>query len=144
MKTLFEPFELGPITLKNRIVMAPLTRSRAGQGDATGELNAEYYAQRTGAGLIITEAAQVPQQGQGYLWTPGIYTDAQADGWKKVIEAVHKQNGRIYLQLWHVGRISHTTLQPNGAAPISSTDQSAENTFSFAYDLNANPGNVSS
>lgn len=142
MKTLFDSYKLGPITLKNRIVMAPLTRSRAGQGDAPRELNAEYYEQRTSAGLIISEATQVSQQGQGYLWTPGIYTSAQVQGWKKVVDAVHHRDGRIFLQMWHVGRISHTTLQPNGDAPISSTDKPAENTYSFAYDANGNPGNV--
>ena len=89
MKTLYDSYKLGPITLKNRIVMAPLTRSRAGQGDAPRELNAEYYEQRASAGLIISEATQVSQQGQGYLWTPGIYTSAQVHGWKKVVDAVH-------------------------------------------------------
>ena len=142
MKTLFDSYKLGPTTLKNRIVMAPLTRSRAGQGDAPRELNAEYYQQRASAGLIISEATQVSQQGQGYLWTPGIYTSPQIEGWKKVVDAVHQHDGRIFLQMWHVGRISHTTLQPNGEAPISSTDKAAENTYSFAYDGAGNPGNV--
>lgn len=141
-KTLFDSYELGPITLKNRIVMAPLTRSRAGHGDTPTDLNAEYYGQRASAGLIISEATQVSQQGQGYLWTPGIYTDSQTEGWKKVVRSVHQRQGRIFLQMWHVGRISHATLQPNGAAPISSTDEVAENTYSFAYDANGNPGNV--
>lgn len=141
-KTLFDPYSFGPLQLKNRIVMAPLTRSRAGEGDAPGDLNAAYYAQRAGAGLIISEATQVSKQGQGYLWTPGIYTRQQVEGWKKVVKAVHARDGKIFLQMWHVGRISHTTLQPNGAAPISSTDKAAENTFSFALDENGNPGNV--
>lgn len=122
--------------------MAPLTRSRAGQGDAPRDLNAEYYEQRSSAGLIISEATQVSQQGQGYLWTPGIYTSAQVEGWKKVVKAVHSRDGKIFLQLWHVGRVSHTTLQPGGKAPISSTDKPAENTFSFAYDEAGKPGNV--
>lgn len=122
--------------------MAPLTRSRAGQGDAPRELNAEYYAQRASAGLIISEASQVSQQGQGYLWTPGIYTSAQVDGWKKVVDAVHQRDGKIFLQMWHVGRISHVTLQPGGAAPISSTDKAADGTYSFAYDANGKPGNI--
>ncbi len=141
-KTLFDSYQLGPIMLKNRIVMAPLTRSRAGKGDKPRELNAEYYQQRAGAGLIISEATQVSQQGQGYLWTPGIYTSEQVDGWRKVVDAVHGQEGRIFLQMWHVGRISHVSLQPGGAAPISSTDQAAENTYSFTYDAAGNPGNV--
>lgn len=141
-KTLFESYRLGPNTLKNRIVMAPLTRSRAGKGDVPGEMNAEYYAQRAGAGLIISEATQVSKQGQGYLWTPGIYTQEQVEGWKGVVKAVHDHNGKIFLQMWHVGRISHLSLQPSGEAPLSSTDKAAENTFSFAYDAQGKPGNV--
>src|SRR5579859_6620622 len=124
-KALFNSYQLGPVTLKNRIVMAPLTRSRAGQGDAPRQLNAEYYAQRAGAGLIISDATQVSRQGQGYLWTPGIYTPEQVEGWKKVVEAVHGRGGKIVLQMWHVGRISHTTLQPNREAPLSSTAKAA-------------------
>lgn len=122
--------------------MAPLTRSRAGQGDAPRDLSAEYYEQRATAGLIVSEATQVSKQGQGYLWTPGIYTSAQVEGWKKVVRAVHNRDSKIFLQLWHVGRVSHTTLQPDGKAPISSTDKAAENTYSFAYDEAGNPGNV--
>lgn len=141
-KTLFDPYSLGPVELKNRIVMAPLTRSRAGEGDAPGDMNAEYYEQRACAGLIISEATQVSKQGQGYLWTPGIYTQAQVEGWKKVVKAVHDHEGKIFLQMWHVGRISHTSLQPRGAAPISSTDKTAENTYSFALDENGKPGNL--
>jgi 2,4-dienoyl-CoA reductase-like NADH-dependent reductase (Old Yellow Enzyme family) len=142
VKTLFDYYQLGPITLRNRIVMAPLTRSRAGQGDAPRELNAQYYAQRATAGLIISEATQVSQQGQGYLWTPGIYTPAQTEGWTRVVDAVHLRGGKIFLQMWHVGRISHTSLQPNGQVPISSTDKAAENTYSFTYDEQGTPGNV--
>jgi N-ethylmaleimide reductase len=142
MKTLFDHYQLGPNALRNRIVMAPLTRSRAGAGDTPGEMNAQYYEQRASAGLIISEATQVSKQGQGYLWTPGIYTDQQVEGWKRVIQAVHSRDGKIFLQMWHVGRISHTTLQPNGQAPISSTSEAAENTYSFAYDEHGNPGNL--
>ncbi len=141
-KTLFDTYQLGPTTLKNRIVMAPLTRSRAGEGDAPRDMNAEYYQQRASAGLIISEATQVSQQGQGYLWTPGIYTPPQIEGWRKVVDAVHQRSGRIFLQMWHVGRISHVTLQPGGESPISSTDKAAESTYSFAYDGDGNPGNV--
>lgn len=141
-KSLFDPYQLGPITLNNRIVMAPLTRSRAGKGDAPGELNAEYYEQRASAGLIISEATQVSRQGQGYLWTPGIYTREQVDGWKKVVSAVHGRGGRMFLQMWHVGRISHVSFQPNGDRPISSTDRAAENTYSFALDGEGKPGNL--
>jgi N-ethylmaleimide reductase len=117
---LFSPFHLGDLELKNRIVMAPLTRNRATHGtDAPNDLNAEYYRQRASAGLIITEATQISQQGQGYIWTPGIYSPAQVEGWKKVTDAVHQAGGKIFIQLWHVGRISHVSLQPNGAAPVA-------------------------
>ncbi|MGO9135338.1 MAG: alkene reductase [Methylovirgula sp.] len=119
---LFSPFRLGDLDLPNRIVMAPLTRNRATHGTgAPNDLNAEYYRQRASAGLLITEATQISQQGQGYAWTPGIYTPAQVEGWRKVTNAVHSAGGRIVIQLWHVGRISHTSLQPNGAAPVSSS-----------------------
>jgi N-ethylmaleimide reductase len=116
---LFEPFKLGPITLPNRLVMAPLTRNRAVEGLVPGPLAAEYYAQRASAGLLVTEASQVSQQGQGYQDTPGIYSSDQVAGWRKVTERVHARGGRIFLQLWHVGRISHTSLQPNGGAPVA-------------------------
>ena len=142
MKSLFDPYPLGPITLKNRIVMAPLTRSRSGKGEAPRELNAEYYRQRSGAGLIVSEATQVSRQGQGYLWTPGIYTSLQGAGWKRVVDAVHEANGRIFLQMWHVGRISHTTLQPDGQAPVSSTEKAAEGSLSFALDQQGKPANI--
>ena len=117
---LFAPFQLGDLLLKNRMVMAPLTRNRADRGtDAPSALNAEYYAQRATAGLLISEATQISQQGQGYVWTPGIYTQAQVEGWQMVTDAVHSAQGRIFLQLWHVGRISHTSLQPGNAAPVA-------------------------
>jgi N-ethylmaleimide reductase len=118
-KTLFEPYTLGSLTLSNRIVMAPLTRNRAGTGFIPSELAALYYSQRASAGLLICEATQVSQQGQGYQDTPGIYTQAQIDGWRKVTDAVHTNGGRIFLQLWHVGRVSHVDLQHNGAAPVA-------------------------
>ncbi|MFG6091601.1 alkene reductase [Enterobacter soli] len=119
MTTLFQPYDLGPITLANHIVMAPLTRNRAGAGLVPNELTATYYAQRATAGLLITEATQISAQAQGYQDTPGIYTQAQIDGWRKVTDAVHAKGGRIFVQLWHVGRISHVDLQPGGAAPIA-------------------------
>jgi N-ethylmaleimide reductase len=117
--TLFEPYNLGSITLANRIVMAPLTRNRAGAGFVPGDLAAEYYGQRASAGLIISEATQISRQGQGYQDTPGIYTQAQIDGWRKVTDAVHAKDGRIFLQLWHVGRVSHVDLQETGDAPVA-------------------------
>src|SRR5689334_13083679 len=117
---LFTPFRMGALDLPNRMVMAPLTRNRATPGSlAPRALNAEYYRQRATAGLIITEATQISQQGQGYILTPGIYSDAQVEGWRQVVDAVHAAGGRIALQLWHVGRISHTSLQPNGGAPVA-------------------------
>ncbi len=116
---LFEPFKLGPITLPNRLVMAPLTRNRAVEGLVPSPLAVEYYGQRASAGLLITEASQVSQQGQGYQDTPGIYSKEQVAGWRKVTDRVHARGGRIFIQLWHVGRVSHTSLQPNGGAPVA-------------------------
>ena len=115
---LLEPFKLGPITLPNRLVMAPLTRNRAAAGLVPSPLAIEYYGQRASAGLLITEASQISQQGQGYQDTPGIYSKEQVAGWRKVTERVHGRGGRIFIQIWHVGRISHTLLQPNGGAPV--------------------------
>ena len=116
---LLEPYKLGPITLPNRLVMAPLTRNRAVAGMVPSPLAVEYYGQRASAGLLITEASQISQQGQGYQDTPGIYSKEQVAGWRKVTERVHGRGGRIFIQIWHVGRISHTTLQPNGGAPVA-------------------------
>jgi len=116
---LFQPLTLGELRLPNRIVMAPMTRNRADDADAPHGLNTEYYRQRAGAGLIITEASQVSPQGKGYPRTPGIYSDKQIAGWRKVTDAVHSAGGRIFLQLWHVGRISHPTLQSDGALPVA-------------------------
>ncbi|MDX1750016.1 MAG: alkene reductase [Methylophaga sp.] len=117
---LFEPFVLGDLTLRNRILMAPLTRSRSKQpGDVPTEMNAEYYRQRAGAGLIIAEATQVSPQGKGYAFTPGIHSEEQVEGWRRVTDAVHEEGGDIFLQLWHVGRISHPELQPNGNKPVA-------------------------
>ena len=117
---LFQPHRLGDLTLRNRVVMAPLTRNRATHGtDAPNELNVEYYRQRAGAGLIVSEATQISQQGQGYIWTPGIYTPEHVEGWRRVTKAVHAEGGLIFLQLWHVGRISHVSLQPDHGAPVA-------------------------
>ncbi|MET0968017.1 MAG: alkene reductase [Tardiphaga sp.] len=118
---LFEPYKLGAATLSNRTVMAPLTRNRADLGFVPSPLAVEYYSQRASAGLLITEASQISQQGQGYQDTPGIYSKEQVAGWKRVTDAVHAEGGHIYIQLWHVGRISHTSLQPNGGAPVSAS-----------------------
>lgn len=115
---LFEPYKLGPITLPNRLVMAPLTRNRAVAGMVPSPLAVEYYGQRASAGLLVTEASQVSQQGQGYQDTPGIYSKEQVAGWRKVTDRVHARGGRIFIQIWHVGRISHTSLQPGNGAPV--------------------------
>src|ERR1700709_1234152 len=116
---LFEPYKLGPLTLPNRLVMAPLTRNRALAGLVPNPLAAEYYGQRPPAGLLVSEATQVSQQGQGYQDTPGIYSKEQVAGWRKVTDHVHALGGRIFLQAWHVGRISHIDLQPDGGAPVA-------------------------
>jgi len=116
---LFEPFKLGPITLPNRLVMAPLTRNRAVAGFVPSPLAVEYYGQRASAGLLITEASQISQQGQGYQDTPGIYSKEQVAGWRKVTDRVHARGGRIFIQIWHVGRVSHVDLQQNNQAPVA-------------------------
>ncbi|HEX6042779.1 alkene reductase [Longimicrobium sp.] len=116
---LFTPYRLGPYELRNRVVMAPMTRSRAGEGNVPTPLMAEYYTQRAGAGLLVTEGSQVAPEGVGYPDTPGIHTDAQERGWRAITDAVHARGGRIFLQLWHVGRVSHPGLQPGGALPVA-------------------------
>lgn len=117
---LFSPTKLGAISLKNRIVMAPLTRSRAPKDTGVPQdLNVTYYQQRASAGLIVTEATPISAMGHGYILLPGIYTEAQVAGWKKVTDAVHAAGGKIVLQLWHVGRISHPSLLPNGVLPVA-------------------------
>ncbi len=113
--------KVGPYTLPNRVFMAPLTRCRAGAGDVPQPINAEYYAQRASAGLIISEATQITPGGRGYPATPGMHSDAQVEGWKLVTRAVHDRGGRIFAQLWHVGRSSHNAYQPDGLAPFSSS-----------------------
>jgi N-ethylmaleimide reductase len=130
MTTLFDPLKLGDIEIASRLVMAPLTRNRAIAGRVPNPLSIDYYAQRgnpaTGAGLIVTEGVQVSPMGQGYLDTPGMYSPEQVAGWRAVTAAVHALGGRIVAQIWHVGRISHTSLLPGGAAPVSSTGKTAD------------------
>ncbi len=125
MSKLFEPTKVGDIAIKNHIVMAPLTRNRS-PGAVPNDLNVEYYRQRATAGLIITEATAITHQGQGYADVPGLYKKEALDGWKRVTDAVHAAGGKIVVQMWHVGRISHTTLQPNGGKPVSSTNRIAK------------------
>lgn len=136
---LFTPHRLGAMTLPNRIVMPPMTRSRAAAGNVATTQMAEYYAQRAGAGLIVSEGTQISPQGQGYAWTPGIHSEAQVKGWRRVTDAVHAAGGRIYAQLWHVGRVSHVALQPEGAAPVSSSALLAEGVKVFVDPTGAGP-----
>lgn len=132
LKHLFSPLVVGEVPTANRIWMAPMTRCRAGQpGDVPTELMAKYYAQRASAGLIISEATQISREGQGYAWTPGIYTDAQEEGWRRVVKAVHEAGGKMALQLWHVGRVSHHLLQEGGKPPVAPSAVRAQNTWCF-------------
>lgn len=141
MSLLFQPFDLKTITLANRIVMAPMTRSRA-VNEIPDELTALYYQQRASAGLIISEGIPISQQARGYLYTPGIYTKEQLHGWQKVTNAVHAQKGHIYAQLWHVGRVSHNSLQPDKQTPVGPTSKSAKNSYAYAIGDDGQPGRV--
>ena len=116
---LFSPFKLGQLKLPHRMVMAPLTRMRASDGNVPTEMNVEYYKQRASAALIITECTQVSPQGRGYALSPGIHSSEQIAGWRQVTDAVHTLGGRIFMQLWHAGRTSHPELQPGGALPVA-------------------------
>lgn len=135
---LLEPYNLGGLQLPNRVVMAPLTRSRA-KDDIADEMTAAYYAQRATAGLIISEGTPISREGQGYVSIPGIYSAAQIAGWRKSTDAVHRAGGRIFAQLWHVGRVSHTSMQPSGAAPVSASSLVARGALAYGYDASGNP-----
>jgi N-ethylmaleimide reductase len=117
--SLFDPAKMGDVEVQNRVFMAPLTRNRARPDGVPGEHAAEYYSQRASAGLIFTEATQISPMGKGYLNTPGIHSQEQIDAWKTITDGVHAKDGKIFLQLWHVGRISHTSLLPGGAQPVA-------------------------
>jgi N-ethylmaleimide reductase len=131
MSTLFSPIKIGPYQLAHRVVMAPLTRMRSDPGDIPSKLMVEYYSQRASkGGLIISEATPVSIRGNGYAGAPGIYSDSQIAGWRRVTDTIHAKGGRIFLQLWHVGRQSHTDLQPNGEAPVAPSAIAAEG---YAY-----------
>ena len=119
MANLFESVQLGSLVLANRVFMAPLTRNRAGEDGVPGELAATYYSQRASAGLVVTEATQISPMGKGYINTPGIYSPEQVQAWSRIVDSVHQSGGRIFLQLWHVGRISHTSLLPNNVQPVA-------------------------
>jgi 2,4-dienoyl-CoA reductase-like NADH-dependent reductase (Old Yellow Enzyme family) len=129
---LFEPIQLGNLTLKNRVILPALTRCRTTQpGNVPNQLMADYYTQRADAGLMFTEATQVEPRGQGYAWTPGIHSQEQIEGWKLVTSAVHEVGGKIFLQLWHVGRVSHVSFQPNGQAPVAPSAVKADEVSVF-------------
>ena len=119
MTSLYDPAKVGGIDVQNRVFMAPLTRNRSKPDFSPSDLAAKYYSQRASGGLLITEATQISPEGIGYINTPGIYSEAQVEGWKAVTEAVHAKGGKIIVQLWHVGRISHSSLQPGGQAPLA-------------------------
>ncbi|MCF7364094.1 alkene reductase [Vibrio sp. A1-b2] len=141
-KSLFQPIQLGQLTLKNRIVMPPMTRSRASQpGDVANEMMATYYAQRASSGLIVSEGTQISPIAKGYAWTPGIYTPEQIEGWRKVTEAVHAESGTIFAQLWHVGRVTHPD-NICGELPMSSSALKAENVKVFVDNGTDEPGFV--
>jgi N-ethylmaleimide reductase len=137
---LLSPLQIGAVSAPNRVIMAPLTRSRAERpGDVPRAMNVTYYAQRATAGLIISEASQISRQGQGYAWTPGMYTDAQQAGWKTVVDAVHAAGGRIALQMWHVGRISHACFH-DGAQPVAPSAIEAKGSQCFAENPDGSAG----
>jgi N-ethylmaleimide reductase len=139
MPSLFDSYDLGPVHLENRIVMPPMTRTRTSEGDlptdgdVPNELMATYYGQRAGAGLIITEATDVDQSGHGYARTPGIHSEAQMRGWRLVTAEVHRHGGTVFMQLWHVGRLAHSSILPNRQAPVGVTEQRAEGSEVFAH-----------
>jgi len=132
MSILFKPFDMAGITLANRVVMAPMTRARA-SNDVPDEHTVLYYAQRASAGLIISEGIPISREGCGYLFNPGLYNDEQVHAWRRVTDAVHSKGGRIFAQLWHVGRMSHVSLQPDGGAPVSSVATVAANSKAYAW-----------
>jgi N-ethylmaleimide reductase len=141
MIDLFDKYDLNGLTLNNRFVMAPMTRSRAPQDIATSQI-ALHYTQRGTAGLIVSEGTPISREGQGYLFNPGIFTPEQIAGWKLVTDSVRSVGGRMFAQLWHVGRVSHTSIQIDGNAPVSSTSKPAEGAIAFGYDENGEPGFV--
>jgi N-ethylmaleimide reductase len=132
--TLFESNKLGSHQIANRVVMAPMTRTRTSAGDTPNALMAKYYGQRASAGLIISEVTEIAPHGKGYLWMPGIYTAAQLAGWQLVTNEVHRHNGKIFMQIFHAGRMSHTSMMPEGQAPWGVTDEQAIGSDVFAHD----------
>ncbi|MGW9062705.1 alkene reductase [Achromobacter animicus] len=141
MTRIFEPYDMGPIKLRNRIVMAPLTRSRAPE-DIADERVALYYAQRATAGLIVSEGTPISREGQGYLFNPGIFTEEQIAGWRLVTNSVRANGGRMFAQIWHVGRVSHPSIQNDGALPVSASSKTPVGAKAFGYDESGAPGLV--
>jgi N-ethylmaleimide reductase len=141
MNNLFKTFDLSGRQLRNRVVMAPLTRSRA-QRDVADERVALYYAQRATAGLIVSEGTPISREGQGYLFNPGIFTAEQIAGWRLTTDSVHAVGGRIFAQIWHVGRVSHTSIQEGGRAPVSASSKQAVGATAFGYDEKGEPNLV--
>lgn len=141
MSKLLESYDMNGTQLANRVLMAPMTRSRA-RDTVPDASTALYYRQRAGAGLIVTEGSQISVEGTGYLFTPGIHTPEQIKGWQAVTKGVHEEGGKIFIQIWHVGRISHVSLQENGALPVSSVDAPAKGYTCFGYDEKGQPGPV--
>jgi N-ethylmaleimide reductase len=143
MVNLFQPLMLGgAVPLKNRLVMAPMTRTRSSEGDIPNALMATYYGQRASAGLIVTEATDVSPSSKGYALTPGIHTEAQRQGWRLVTDEVHRNKGTIFVQIWHVGRMAHPSLMPNGEAPWGVTEERAEHSDVFAHDADGKLGYI--
>ncbi len=141
MADLFSTFDLAGTQLSNRIVMAPMTRSRA-PNDVADETIALYYAQRATAGLIVSEGTPISREGQGYLFVPGVYSPEQVAGWRLVTQSVHAVGGRIFAQIWHVGRVSHPSIQDDGKDPVSSTARIANGATAFGYDEAGKPALV--
>ncbi|MFD1330402.1 alkene reductase [Methylopila musalis] len=141
MSDLFAPFARGGLSLRNRVAMAPMTRSRNPDG-VPNDLNALYYAQRAEAGLIVTEGVSISATAEGFLFIPGLYTPKQTAGWRRVMDAVHAKGGTIFAQLWHVGRVSHVSNQPGGLAPVSSTGRIARNAQAWGRTADGRPGPV--
>ncbi|WP_134680433.1 alkene reductase [Paracoccus ravus] len=141
MPNLFDSIQIGPLRLKNRAAMAPMTRARAPGNLPTPEM-ARYYAQRANAGLIVTEGTVISAEGSGFVDCPGLWSQEQVAAWKPVTQAVHDQGAAIFTQIWHVGRMSHVSLQPGGAAPVSSTGQQAVKSSAFGYLPNGAAGFV--
>ncbi|WP_354679463.1 alkene reductase [Cupriavidus plantarum] len=138
MSRLFKPFDLAGLTLSNRVVMAPLTRSRA-PDDVADERIALYYAQRATAGLIVSEGTPISREGQGYLFNPGIFTDAQIAGWRLTTNSVHAVGGHMFAQIWHVGRVSHPSIQEGGKLPVSPSSKQPVGAQAFGYDTEGEP-----